>query len=143
MLKVVRMKLLVHLVTAVLGAAIAYALTGNAFAGALFFASAFLIDADHALDYLIIHRRFDIKAMLRGQFYKDRIYVLLHSAEIPIAALLAFPGTYSTAFAAGYFLHLLMDVAEYSFKNPLLTYFFSYRLAVGFSKKKICADLHD
>ncbi|MFA5247244.1 MAG: hypothetical protein WC408_05130 [Candidatus Micrarchaeia archaeon] len=136
------MKLSIHLSTAVAGAAATYALTGDAVAAALFFVSAGLIDVDHVLDYLIIHRRFDIKAMLRGHFYKDRIYVLLHSAEIPIVALLVWPGVYSTVFAAGYFLHLAMDMAEYSFRNPLLTYFLSYRLAIGFEKKKICADVN-
>ncbi|MFA6329470.1 MAG: hypothetical protein WCX64_02165 [Candidatus Micrarchaeia archaeon] len=134
------MKISAHFVTAVLGAGMTYALTGDLFAPGLFFAAAFLIDADHVLDYLLIYRKTDLSRMLKGHFYKDRIYVLLHSAEIPIIALIVWPGTYSAAFAAGYFLHLAMDMAEYSFRNPLLTYFFSYRLAVGFSKKKICAD---
>ncbi len=136
------MKLSMHGIVASLGAATILALWQDWISALFFFCSAFLIDADHVLDYLIIHRRFDIKAILRGHFYNDRIYVLLHSAEIPIIVLLIWPGIYSTAFAAGYFLHLIMDMAEYSFRNPLLTYFLSYRLAVGFSKKKICADLH-
>jgi len=137
------MKLLVHLVTALLGATITYSVTGNIFAGALFLAAAFLIDADHALDFFIIYRRLDFFRMLKGHFYKDRIYVLLHSAEIPIITLLLWPGVYSTAFAAGYFLHLAMDMAEYSFRNPLLTYFLSYRMAIGFSKKKMCSKSDD
>jgi hypothetical protein len=138
-----RMRISTHFFTAIIGAGITYTLTGDVFSSGLFFATAFLIDVDHALDFFIIYRRLDFFRMLKGHFYKDRIYVLLHSAEIPIAALLAWPGVYSTAFAAGYFLHLAMDMAEYSFRNPLLTYFLSYRLAIGFSKKKMCSKSDD
>jgi hypothetical protein len=139
-----RMEIQAHLVAALAGAAATcLATAGDLPASALFFASAFLIDADHVLDFFLIYRRLDFGRMIRGHFYKDRIWVLLHSAEIPIAALVLWPGIYSIAFAAGYFLHLALDAAEYSFRNPLLTYFFSYRLAMGFSKQKLCLKSDD
>lgn len=137
------MKLSIHLSTAIAGAAIVHAITNDAAASLLFFASAGLIDTDHVLDYFLIHRKLDFGRMLKGHFYKDKIFVLLHSAEIPIAALLFAPGVQASAFAAGYFLHLALDIIEYPFRNPLLTYFLSYRVAVGFSKQKLCSSASD
>ena len=96
------MKIQIHFFTALVGSVAIYFVTsGNLLASSLFFTSSFLIDADHALDYVLIYKRIDVLRMLKGHFYKDRIYVFLHSAEIPIIALLVWPGMYSAVFAAG------------------------------------------
>ena len=134
------MKLSLHLLSAAIGAAAIFAFSGSLPAALLFFASAGLIDADHALDYFLIYKKIDFAKMLMGHFYKSKIYVLLHSFEIPILALVLWPGVFSLAFAAGYLMHLCLDLAEYRFKSPFLTYFFAYRLLVGFEKNRLCAS---
>jgi len=130
----------VHFIVALLGAAIAFALTGNIVSSILFFVPAFFIDADHALDYVLIYKKVDFQKMLKGGFYKDKIWVLLHSWELPLAVLLFVPINFSLWFALGYGVHLVMDLAEYRFKHPLLTYFLAYRLAIGFETKKMCSS---
>jgi hypothetical protein len=133
------LNLLAHFATAIIGGTAALFLSGWQSA-ALFFAGASLIDADHVLDYFLIYKRLDFGKMLAGHFYQDKIYVVLHSFEIPILALLLFPSAETAWLAAGFALHLAMDLAEYPFKNPLATYFFAYRALVGFSRKRLCAN---
>ena len=130
----------VHFIAASIGGAIAFALTGDVLYSLLFFVPAFFIDVDHVLDYVLIYKKVDFRKMLKGGFYKDKIWVVLHSWEIPLAALMFVPINFSLWFALGYGIHLVMDLMEYRFKHPLLTYFLAYRLAIGFETKKMCTS---
>jgi len=134
------MKMWVHFIAASIGGVIAFVLTGDFAQSLLFFVPAFFIDVDHVPDYAIIYKKIDFRKMIKGGFYKDKIWVLLHSWEIPLAALIFVPINFSLWFALGYGIHLVMDLAEYRFKHPFLTYFLTYRLAIGFERKKMCAN---
>ena len=131
-----------HLISAVplsLGLGLA---TGSARAGLLAGAAAVLVDIDHVFDYIVSNGRFQSLGHMFEYCYAARVkryFLLAHSYELWIAAALFLPGWLPQDLAlgllAGWLYHILLD----QFINPArpLTYFFLFRLKVGFLKENI------
>jgi hypothetical protein len=141
-----------HLVTAVGLGALAYAKTGSTALAAGCVAGAFLIDADHYLDYLTVEgqwRRPSPLAFLRYAFaVRTRRHVLpLHSLELMVALVLlarVWPeAALLVGYVAGAMLHLLFDIAVNGehLRQPLLFYWFGYRAWHGFAAHRLIAPV--
>ena len=116
--------------------------SGSVLAGAAAGLSAFLIDVDHALDYLLSNGRFQSLGHMFDYCYSGKIrrnYLLLHGYELWLLGLLVLPRLIGPELAlgvlSGWLLHLLLD----QLFNPAhpLAYFFFYRLGVGFARERI------
>ena len=108
-------------------------LTKNIVASLICLSAGFLIDIDHILDYGIIYKKFSLKKAMKGEWYKDKVYILLHSWEILIIILIIFRlNIYTIAFAIGFVQHLIIDIFSYPTKNKPLAYFLTYRILTNF-----------
>jgi len=126
-----------HFIASAIIAIIFFLFTKNPIASLICFSIGFFIDLDHFLDYILIYKKLDIKDAIKGDFFKDKIYVLLHSWEILIIILLIFKlNTYTIAFAIGFAQHIIIDLFSYPIKNKPFAYFLTYRISRNF--KELC-----
>ena len=131
-----------HLISAVplsLGVGL---VSGSVLAGVAAGLSAFLVDVDHALDYLLSNGRFQSLKHMFDYCYEGQVrryYLVFHAYELWLLGLFVLPGLIGPELAlgvlSGWLLHLLLD----QLINPAqpLTYFFLYRLSVGFARERI------
>jgi hypothetical protein len=132
-----------HLVTTAAACAAAYTLTDSAVLTAAIAAGGFLIDVDHAVDYVLFERQRDLRPGAFLRYYLDgrvqHAVLLLHSYEL--FTLLGLCAWWTDALALwGYLLgalmHLALDISfngEYTPRSISAFYSFGYRLAHRFS----------
>jgi hypothetical protein len=107
-----------HLVTSALAAAGAYSLTGSPVVAAGVVAGGFLIDIDHAADYVLFERQRDLSPGAFLRYYVEgrmrRTVLALHSYEL-LALLTALAWATGWSWLSGYLLgaamHLVFDIA--------------------------------
>lgn len=104
-----------------------------------------LLDADHAFDYLMWVRKNKIKLsvsdFLSGLCFRDgsKIYILLHSVEITVACILLFLSTNCTYFlcaSAAHSTHLVQDFVTHKPRSQ--GYFLIARASNNFCKNWFC-----
>ncbi len=105
----------------------------------------FLIDVDHAIDYVVFDGQRDLRPGAFLRYYLDgrakRIVLLLHSFEL--FALLGVVAWWLDAlplwgYLMGALMHLSLDIvfnAEFMSRSPALVYSFVYRLAHRFDAR--------
>ena len=134
-----------HLVTTALACGAVHAFTGSAAVTAGVAAGGFLIDLDHALDYVVFERgrpdaRLTPAAFLRHYTEQRhrRLVLLLHSYEL-LAVLIALAWATGWAalwgYALGMLLHLPLDIVfngRLLGRNLVPFYSFAYRWRAGF-----------
>jgi hypothetical protein len=127
-----------HLVTAVAASGLTALATGSAPLAAAVFAGGFLIDVDHAVDYVVFERQRDLRPGSFLRHYVEghirRTVLLLHSYEL-FALLLAVAWWTGSALLSGYLvgalLHLALDIVFNGRITPYSIaafYSFGYRL---------------
>ena len=131
-----------HLVTTAVACAGAAALTGSWTATAAVAAGGFLIDVDHAVDYVLLerNRRLTPDAFLRHYLegHTQWAVLVLHSYELfALLGLIAWwTGSLALwAYLWGATLHLALDIrfnGEVTPRSIVAFYSFAYRLAHGF-----------
>lgn len=131
-----------HLVTTAIAGAAVYALTGSLALTAGLTAGGFLIDVDHAVDYMLFERQRDLRPDAFLRYYLEgrarRVVLLLHSYEV--AALLALvAGATGWLFLWGYLLgmalHLPLDIVfngRLHARSLVPFYSLAYRCRAGF-----------
>ena len=131
-----------HLVTTVAACAASAALTGNAAVTAAVATGGFLIDVDHAVDYVLFERQRDLRPGVFLRYYLEgrtrRLVLALHSYEL--FALLGVAAWWSGAlwlwgYLAGGLMHLALDLifnGKLTPRSIVLFYSFVYRLAHRF-----------
>lgn len=142
-----------HLLTTLAACAVSLAATREAPAGealalaAGLAAGGFLIDVDHALDYVLVERQRDLRPGTFLRYYLGgqvrRTVLVLHSYEL--LALLAaaawwFEAPALTGYVLGALLHLGLDIAvngEITPKSIAAFYSFAYRAAHGFDARRL------
>jgi len=140
-----------HLVTTVAACAASLVLTRGVPAGdsialaAGIAAGGFLIDVDHAVDYVIFERQRDLRPGAFLRYYLDGrvkwMVLFLHSFELfALIGLLAWwldaPPLWG--YLVGALMHLSLDIlfnGEYLSRSPALFYSFVYRWAHGFDAR--------
>jgi len=139
-----------HLLTTVAACGTAVALTGSWPLTAGVALGGFLIDVDHALDYVLVERQRDLRPGAFLRYYlagrARRTVLLLHSYEL-FAILTALTWWTDAPVLWGYLLGGLMHLALDIVFNGELTprsigafYSFSYRLAHGFESRTLLGD---
>ena len=136
-----------HLVTTAIACAGTAALTGSWSATAAVAAGGFLIDVDHAIDYVLFerNRRLTPDAFLRS-YLEGRVQwavLVLHSYELFVA--LGFIAWWTgslwlTAYLWGATLHVALDLTfngEVTPNSIVAFYSFAYRLAHGFDARRL------
>jgi hypothetical protein len=136
-----------HLVTTAIACAGTAALTGSWAATAAVAAGGFLIDVDHAADYVLLerNRRLTPDAFLRHYIEgRTRWTVLaLHSYELfALLGLIAWwtGSLWLWAYLWGATLHLALDLSfngEVTPRSIVAFYSFAYRLAHGFDARRL------
>ncbi|MBI4635594.1 MAG: hypothetical protein HY727_04520 [Candidatus Rokubacteria bacterium] len=131
-----------HLVTTAAACAAAAALSDSLPLAAGIAAGGFLIDVDHAVDYVLFDRQRDLRpsAFLRHYLEGRLTYavLLLHSWELMALLVLTAWWTEAPAvwgYVAGALGHLLLDItfnAEMTPRSIVAFYSFAYRAAHGF-----------
>jgi hypothetical protein len=136
-----------HLVTTAIAGAAAYAATGSAPLVAGLVAGGFLIDVDHALDYVLFERQRDLRPGAFLRYYLSgktrRVVLLLHSYEL--VALLALAAWATAAvplwgYLLGVALHLPLDIifnGRIHARSLVPFYSFAYRSRVGFRSAEL------
>ena len=139
-----------HLVTTAIACAGTASLTGSWTATAAVAAGGFLIDVDHAIDYVLLerNRRLTPDAFLRHYLEgrTQRTVLMLHSYELFV--LLAVAAWWSDAlwlwaYLWGATLHLALDLAfngEVTPRSIYAFYSFGYRLAHGFDAHRLLGE---
>jgi hypothetical protein len=136
-----------HLVTAVAASGLTALATGSAPLAAAVFAGGFLIDVDHAVDYVVFERQRDLRPGSFLRHYVEghirRTVLLLHSYEL-FALLLAVAWWTGSALLSGYLvgalLHLALDIVFNGRITPYSIaafYSFGYRLAHRFEARAL------
>lgn len=140
-----------HLVTTVAACAATAAITGNVTLTAAMAVGGFLIDVDHALDYVLIERQRDLRPGVFLRYYLEgrtqRLVLALHSYEL--FALLALAAWWSGAvwlwgYLAGGLMHLALDLlfnGELTPRSIVPFYSFGYRLAHRFDAQALLGNL--
>jgi hypothetical protein len=131
-----------HLITTVAACAASQALTGSWSLTAGIAAGGFLIDVDHAIDYVVFDGQRDLRPGAFLRYYLDgrvkRTVLLLHSYELLFALLgLAWfvPFLPLTGYLMGALMHLALDISvngELTPRSIAAFYSFGYRLAHRF-----------
>lgn len=134
-----------HLLTTVAAGGAAAALTGSLELTAGLAAGGFLIDLDHALDYLLVEGQRDLRPRAFLRYYLEgrtrRAVLALHSWELfAVLAVLAwrFDWPLLTGYLAGALMHLALDLAfngEHAPHSIVAFYSFGYRLAHRFDAR--------
>ena len=131
-----------HLVTTAAACATAAVVTGDAAFTAAVAVGGFLIDVDHAVDYVLFERQRDLRPDAFLRYYLEgrtqRLVLALHSYEL--FAVLALAAWWSGAaglwgYLTGALMHLALDLAfngEMTPKSIVPFYSFGYRLAHRF-----------
>jgi hypothetical protein len=131
-----------HLITTAVVCAASLASTGSLELTAAIAAGGFLIDLDHAVDYVLFERQRDLRPSAFMRYYLDgrirRAVLVLHSYEL--FALLGLLAWWTDAqmlwgYLMGALLHLGLDVSfngKYSPYSIAAFYSFGYRMAHGF-----------
>jgi hypothetical protein len=136
-----------HLVTTVAAcAATAYA-TGSAPLTAAIFAGGFLIDLDHAVDYVVFERQTNLRPGAFLRYYVEghirRAVLVLHSYELFLLLAAVALWTQSVllgGYLVGALLHLALDIVFNGRITPYSIaafYSFSYRLAHRFDAQAL------
>ena len=132
-----------HLLFSLPIALLCYYLTQDIPSTLFFLAISVFIDSDHALDYIMTYKGFNLKKFLKADWIKDKIYFFFHSYEFLTVLALLFIITqnqilFGAILAISY--HIFLDVNYYTFKNKYLFYFLLYRFANKFEKKNFCPN---
>jgi hypothetical protein len=139
-----------HLVTTAAACATAAAITGDGVLTAAIAAGGFLIDLDHAVDYVVFERQRDLRPGAFLRYYLEgrtrRVVLALHSYEL--FALLAFAAWWSDAvwlwgYLIGGLMHLTLDLifnGELTPRSIVPFYSFVYRLAHRFEARAMLGD---
>jgi len=132
-----------HLVTTAAVCAAAAALTESATITAAIAAGGFLIDVDHAVDYVLFEKQRDLRPGAFLRYYLEgrvqRAVLLLHSYELfALLGLLAWwtDSVVLWGYLWGALLHLALDISfngQYTPRSISAFYSFTYRLAHRFS----------
>ena len=110
-------------------------------------AGGFLIDVDHAIDYVAVERQRDLRPGAFMRYYMEgrvrRTVLALHSYEL-FAVLIALAWSTGNPWLLGYvggaLMHLGLDIAfngEYTPHSILLFYSFTYRALHGFDATRL------
>jgi len=130
---------LVHVAASTPLAAAVWLYTGSISGAVIAWCAGVLVDVDHLVDSWLYLRRFELSPRIIVAAIKrsGRLYIPLHALEwLAVAAVLAlvFPVPIILGLAAGYGLHIAMDVA---FNHvPVKMYLLSCRAAGKFSYKR-------
>ncbi len=138
-----------HLLTTAAACATAAALTGSLPLTAGIALGGFLIDVDHALDYVLVERQVDLRPAAFLRYYMEhrarRAVLVLHSYEL-FALLIALAWWLDTPLLWGYLLgglmHLGLDI-RFNGESPRSIgafYSFAYRLAHRFDARVLLGD---
>jgi len=134
-----------HLVTTVVACTTAAAITGDGVLTAAVAAGGFLIDVDHAVDYVVFERQRDLRPGAFLRYYLEgrtrRVVLALHSYEL--FALLAVAAWWSDAtwlwgYLIGGLMHLTLDLifnGELTPRSIVPFYSFIYRLSHRFDAR--------
>lgn len=140
-----------HLVTTLAACATSAAVTGDATVTAAIAVGGFLIDVDHAVDYVVFERQRDLRPGVFLRYYLEgrtqRVVLALHSYEL--FALLAVAAWWSGAtwlwgYLAGGLMHLALDLAfngELTPRSIVRFYSFGYRLAHRFEAQALLGTM--
>ena len=140
-----------HLVTTAAACATAAAITGDVALTAGIAVGGFLIDVDHAVDYVVFERQRDLRPGVFLRYYLEgrtqRLVLGLHSYEL--FALLAVVACWSGAawlwgYLLGGLMHLTLDLVfngELTPRSIVLFYSFGYRLAHRFESEALLGTL--
>lgn len=139
-----------HLVTTVAACATAAAVTGDGVLTAAVAAGGFLIDVDHAVDYVLFERQRDLRPGVFLRYYLEghtrHVVLALHSYEL--FALLAAAAWWTDAawlwgYLIGGLMHLSLDLifnGELTPRSIIPFYSFVYRLAHRFDARAMLGD---
>ena len=139
-----------HLVTTAVACVTAVAISGDPVLAAGIAAGGFLIDIDHAVDYVVFERQRDLRPGVFLRYYLEgrtrRVVLALHSYEL--FALLAIVASWSNAtwlwgYLIGGMMHLTLDAifnGELTPRSILPFYSFAYRLAHRFEASAMLGD---
>jgi len=140
-----------HLVTTAAACATAAAVTGDVALTAGVAVGGFLIDVDHAVDYVVFERQRDLRPDAFLRYYLEgrtqRLVLALHSYEL--FAILAVVAWWSSAawlwgYLAGALVHLALDLVfngEMTPRSIVPFYSFGYRLAHRFEAGALLGHL--
>ena len=134
-----------HLVTTAVACGTAAAITGDAAVTAAVAVGGFLIDVDHAVDYVVFERQRDLRPGVFLRYYLEgrtqRVVLALHSYELFALIVLAAWWT-DAAWLWGYLIgglmHLSLDLifnGELTPRSIVPFYSFFYRLAHRFDAR--------
>ena len=139
-----------HLLTTVAACGTAAALTGSLPLVAGIALGGFLIDVDHAVDYVLVERQRDLRPGVFLRYYLGgrarRTVLVLHSYEL--FAILTAWAWWSEAvpiwgYLLGGFMHLALDIVfngEFTPRSIGAFYSFGYRLAHRFEARALLGD---
>jgi hypothetical protein len=140
-----------HLVTTAAACASAAAMTGDPVFTAAVAVGGFLIDLDHAFDYVVFERQRDLRPGVFLRYYLEgrtrRLVLALHSYEL--FGLLAVAAWWTGAawlwgYLAGGLMHLALDLAfngDLTPRSIVPFYSFGYRLAHRFEAQALLGTL--
>jgi hypothetical protein len=139
-----------HLLTTVAACATSAALTGSLPLTAGIALGGFLIDVDHALDYVLVERQSDLRPAAFLRYYMEhrarRVVLVLHSYEL-FALLIALAWWLDALPLWGYllggFMHLALDIGfngESTPRSISAFYSFTYRLAHHFDARALLGE---
>jgi hypothetical protein len=136
-----------HLLTTALATALSAGLTGSWSLSAGVAVGGFLIDVDHAIDYLVFEGQRDFRPSAFLRYYvtgqMQRTVLLLHSYELFAALLVIAWGTGWLplwGYLLGGLLHLALDIlfnGELTPRSIVAFYSFGYRVAHRFSAEAL------
>jgi hypothetical protein len=140
-----------HLVTTAAACATAAAITGDVALTAAVAAGGFLIDVDHAVDYVLFERQRDLRPGAFLRYYLDgrtqRLVLALHSYELFALLVVAAcwtGSTWLTGYLIGGLMHLGLDLlfnGELTPRSIVAFYSFTYRWAHRFSADALLGPL--
>jgi hypothetical protein len=139
-----------HLVTTAVACGTAAAITGDAVLTAAVAAGGFLIDLDHAVDYVVFERQRDLRPGAFLRYYLEgrmrRVVLALHSYEL-FGVIVVAAWWSGAAWLWGYLLgglmHLTLDLifnGELTPRSIVPFYSFLYRLAHRFDARAMLGD---
>jgi hypothetical protein len=136
-----------HFVTTVAACAVTAAATGSWPLTAAVAAGGFLIDVDHAIDYVLVERQRDLRPSAFLRYYVDgrvrRTVLVLHSYEVFVSLIaLAFAtgSDWLGGYLVGALMHLALDITFNGKRTPysiVAFYSFGYRLAHRFDADRL------
>jgi hypothetical protein len=139
-----------HLVTTAVACGAAAAITGDAVLTTAVAVGGFLIDIDHAVDYVVFERQRDLRPDVFLRYYLEgrtrRVVLALHSYEL--FALIAVAAWWTGAawlwgYLLGGLMHLTLDLifnGELTPRSIVPFYSFVYRLAHRFEARAMLGD---